>query len=46
MSAMTVVSWIGAVLLGGIAILILVAVVALIAAIIKALIEICAQQDK
>ena len=43
MSAMTVVSWIGAVLLGGIAILILVAVVVLIAAIIKALIEICAQ---
>lgn len=40
MSVMTVVSWISAVLLGAIAILILVAVVALIAAIIKALIEI------
>ena len=39
MSAMTVVSWIGAVLLGAIAILVLVATIILVVIIIRAIIE-------
>jgi len=39
MSAMTVVSWIGAVLLGAIAILVLVATIILVVIVIRAIIE-------